>query len=206
MNRFDNLLKEWEKTLLLITAAGSALFFLILLWPADQEGNISQSGTLPAIPNYVQTDTMAFLQPVQMEKNVNPMAFRRKMSVRDKPENKLPPKGNNNDNVATVKTPPPVDKGKPVPPTPPIKKTPPRIITLTYRGLYKGLQNAELAFIRATDSAENNTTITNSLPVGEKFHDLFTIVSFDEHNLTLQDPDQKTIILMRNKDTKVTIE
>ncbi len=201
MKRSAKLLEEWEKTLLLTTAGAVALFFLILFWPSDQEGNISQQGTLPPAPDYVKTDNMAFLEPAKLENTVNPMAFRRKIPVEPKNNNKTPPKPPGNDTKDPVKTPP---VKQPV--TPPVKKADPRIITLTYRGLYKGLQNTELAFVRTMDSAAKNKTSSLSVQTGEKLQDLFTIVSFDENQLTLLDQNQNTMTLPRNKDVKVTIE
>ena len=205
MKRPAKLLEEWEKTLLLTTAAVVALFFLILFWPSDQEGNISQQGTLPPAPDYVKTDNMAFLEPAKLEQTVNPMAFRRKMPVDPKNDNKTPPKQPGNDKKDPVKT-PPVAQNQPPVKQPPVKKADPRIITLTYRGIYKGLQDTELAFIRTVDSAVKNKMTSLSVKTGEKLHELFTVVSFDENQMNLLDQNQKTITLSRNKDTKVTIE
>lgn len=208
MKRPAKYLEEWEKTLLLTTAAVVALFFLILFWPSDQEGNISQQGTLPPAPDYVQTDNMAFLEPAKLEQTVNPMAFRRKIPVAPKEDKKVSPKQPDNDKTAPVKTPANAQNQPPVkqPVTPPVKKADPRIITLTYRGIYKGLQETELAFVRTVDSADKNKTSSLSVKSGEKLHELFTVVSFDENQMNLLDQNQKELTVPRNKDVKVTIE
>jgi len=232
MKRPAKLLEEWEKTLLLTTAGVVALFFLILFWPSDQEGNISQQGTLPPTPDYVKTDDMAFLEPAKLEKTVNPMAFRRKLPVAPKDDKKQPPKDDKkqppkddkkqppkDDKKAPVqppkddkKQPPKDDKKAPVQPPKddkkqlPVKKADPRIITLTYRGIYKGLQETELAFVRTVDSAAKNKMSSMSVQAGEKLHGLFTVVSFDENQMNLLDQNQKTLTVPRNKAMKVTIE
>lgn len=209
MKRPAKLLEEWEKTLLLTTAGAVAFFFLILFWPSDQEGNISQQGTLPPAPDYVKTDSMAFLEPANLEQTVNPMAFRRKIPVTPTNDRKQPPKQDGNDKKTPGKTPqgtqnqPPANQ--PVPP-PPVKKADPRIITLTYRGIYKGLQETERAFVRTMDSADKDKIRSLSVQTGEKLQEFFTVVSFDENQMNLLDQNQKTLTLPRNKDTKVTIE
>jgi hypothetical protein len=211
MKKLAKLSEEWEKTLLLITAALVAIFFLILFWPSEQEGNISQQGTLPPSPNYVQTQNLAFLEPAKLEQAVNPMAFRRKAPSNVKSGKKTTPKTTpktaQDSKKGDVK--PPADTKKTdstLPAVKPSPKTPPRVITLTYRGLYKGLLDTELAFLRSSDSAAKNKTSSFTLQSGEKLHDLFTIVSFDENQLTLLNHKEEKLTLPRNRDTKVTIE
>jgi len=224
MKRLAKIIEEWEKTTLLLSAVAVAIFFLILFLPSDQEGNISQQSTLPATPNYVQTKNMSFLEPARLEQTVNPMAFRRKKVSDDKEAAKVPPK-----TPQTTKKEP--DKGQSgkvsttqqptqqtqkttqqpaqqpaIKPQQAAKKEPARVLTLTYRGIYKGLQGNELAFLRSSDSNAKNKVTSFTLQKGEKAHDLFTIVSFDENNLTLLGPKEKTLTIPRNKDTKVTIE
>ncbi len=211
MKRLAKLSEEWEKTLLLTTAALVAIFFLILFWPSEQEGNISQQGTLPPTPNYVQTQNLAFLEPAKLEQTVNPMAFRRKAPPSVKQDKKTTPKTTPKTAQDTKKddVKPQPDTKKADSKTPSVKppaRTPPRIITLTYRGLYKGLLDTELAFLRSSDSAAKNKSNSFTLQSGEKLHDLFTIVAFDENQLTLLNHKEEKLTLPRNQDTKVTIE
>ena len=197
MNRFEKAFEEWEKSLLILTAVLAAIFFLILFWPIQKEGSIAKTGNLPPLPNYIETEDLSYMQPPSLENIVNPMTFRKKLPVTQALVDKKV--------VQKKETPKQVPENKKETPKPP------RIIDLTYRGLYKGLKNEPMAFILASDTGSKVKDSTFILKEGESVFELFKVLSFNEEfinieNLSLEDKDNnKTFQINRNKNFKFTI-
>ena len=219
MNRFEKAFEEWEKSLLILTAVLAAIFFLILFWPIQKEGSIAKTGNLPPLPNYIETEDLSYMQPPSLENIVNPMTFRKKLPVTqalvDKKvvQKKETPKQVPENKKETPKQVPENKKETPkqVPENKKETPKPPRIIDLTYRGLYKGLKNEPMAFILASDTGSKVKDSTFILKEGESVFELFKVLSFNEEfinveNLSLEDKDNnKTFQINRNKNFKFTI-
>lgn len=207
MKKIDKLLLEWEKTLLFSCIALFILFFLILFWPSEQKGSISQSASLPATPDYVSIDNGAFLSSIEYDAKVNPLNFRKQLPQETKPKQKpvvKPDPKKPADKPAQKPSQKPADKLAPKPVVKP--KPPPRIVNITYRGIYKGLQGDELAFVTYSDSAKGQARNSITIKRGETIADVFTVLSFDKDQLQINEKDKKDHSLNRNASFKATIE
>ena len=208
MKRFEKALEECEKSLLLLSAVLAAFFFVVLFWPGQKEGSVAKAGNLPSLPKYIEVENEAYLQAPSLENIVNPMTFRKKLPLTQALLDKK---------VVTKKDPPKKDPPKKEPPKQVVetKKNPPpkppsRVIDLTYRGIYKGLQNEPMAFVLASDTASKTRDSSLVLKEGERIFELFKVLSFDEElisveDLSLDDKDNRTFTINRNKSVKFTL-
>lgn len=209
MNKIvEKLKQEWERAILMVIAL---LVLLVLLFAAyntlkDNGGSTGQGSSLPALPNYFDTSSFTFVKPVKdLPPGVNPMVFRRKLDIPKAPETPkgggTPPKGGG----AVVQPPKQGDK-----PPAPEKKEPPWVITVKYRGLYKGITGKEMAFIDAKNSKGNK----QAQSVGRKFYlpengrvfNAMTVRSFDAQRVVLSYGKGKEVALELGKEKKVTID
>lgn len=196
----ENLAREWEKTLLGLTVAAllAAALVMAVSHYADSDGTIVQSSAMPSQPDYIDFSNRTFMQLILPDELLNPLTFTKKMAptarVTDPPKtNPTPP------TTGTAKNDPP--KTQPDPPPP---KKADRIISIRYEGLYKGLQNNELAFVTATDSASRQTS-QEARASGEILFDSVTIDRFDADALHVSNGDrQLTVPLSQEIKVKIT--
>lgn len=209
-NVVEKLKQEWERAILMAIAL---LVLLVLLFAAyntlkDNGGSTGQGSSLPALPNYFDTSTFSFVKPVKdLPPGVNPMVFRRQLSIPKAPETPKqgggtpPPKGG-----GVVAQPP---KSGEKPPAPD-KKEPPWVITVKYRGLYKGITGKEMAFIDAKNSKGNKQAQSVGrkfyLPANGRVFDAMTVRSFDGQRVVLSYGKGKEVALELGKEKKVTID
>jgi hypothetical protein len=215
----EKLKKEWERAVLMFVALMTLLLLSLAAWHMlkNESGDTGPGGVLPTMPNYFDTNNFACIKPVKdLSPAVNPMRFRRQLAIPKAPEPPKPP----------VKQPdkqpdkPPVKPGdKPVAQPPgkapdkppaPERKEPPWIITVKYRGLYKGITGKELAFIDAKNSKGNRQAQTRGrsfyLSDNGRVYDAMTVRSFDKDQLTLSYGKGGEVILKLGKEEKVTID
>ena len=209
-NVVEKLKQEWERAILMAIAL---LVLLSLLFAAyntlkDNGGSTGQGSSLPALPNYFDTSTFSFVKPVKdLPPGVNPMVFRRQLSIPKAPEapkqggGTQPPKGG-----GVVAQPP---KSGEKPPAPD-KKEPPWVITVKYRGLYKGITGKEMAFIDAKNSKGNKQAQSVGrkfyLPANGRVFNAMTVRSFDAQRVVLSYGKGKEVALELGKEKKVTID
>ncbi len=217
MNKFklEKIKAEWEKSLLIALSCILFLLLIIWLWPNNQEGSVNQPGTLPAKPNYVDVDSDYWLKPTFLKGDVSIMTFVRALPpVPEADKTPTPSRPNAGQKTPTPgKTPTPtpgktpaadnVTSGKTDPPkVAPVKPEPPQVITLLYRGLYKGLSDKKLAFIKGSDS-RSKKSINAPLSEGAKIFTVLTIVSFDENSITLAYGEGRGVTLIRGEEKKL---
>jgi len=209
-NVVEKLKQEWERAILMAVAL---LVLLGLLFAAyntlkDNGGSTGQGSSLPALPNYFDTSTFSYVKAVKdLPPGVNPMVFRRQLPIPKAPETPKPggwppPKGGGG---AVSQPTGPGDK-----PSAPDKKEPPWVITVKYRGLYKGITGKEMAFIDAKNSKGNK----QAQSVGRKFYlsangrvfNAMTVRSFDAQRIILSYGKGKEVALELGKEKKVTID
>lgn len=223
MNKyFLKIKQEWERSLLaiigLLLLVGLGWFGYSML--SDEGGSTSQAHTLPAMPDYIDTRVFAFVTPPQLEKNVNPMAFRKKLPLAfitpptppkpgggtavkppdpPKPGTTVTPPGGKKDDPKTTTT-----QTKP-PDTPPKPKPPPRKITVQYRGMYKGVTERELAFITAADSKTKKTDFFY-LETREKVFDALSVKSFGPNQVVLDYGDNLEVTVPIGTKKEIVLE
>lgn len=208
-NVVEKLKQDWERAILMAIAL---LVLLVLLVAAyrllkDDDGSTGQGSSLPALPIYFDTSTFSFVKPVKdLPPGVNPMVFRRQLPIPKAPEPKgggtQPPKTSG----GTVVQPPKAGD----PPPAPDKKEPPWVITIKYRGLYKGITGKEMAFIDAKNSKGNKQAQSVGrkfyLPTNGRVYNALTVRSFDAQRVVLSYGKGKEIALELGKEKKVTID
>ncbi|MGI5923907.1 MAG: hypothetical protein ACOX9E_08185 [Lentisphaeria bacterium] len=227
-NIVEKLKQEWERATLLAIAL---LVLLVLLVAAyhllkDDGGSTEQSGSPPAPPEYFKTDTFAYVKSVKdLPPDVNPVVFRKQLPIPKAPEPppkqggkpQPPPKQGDPPKQGEKPQPPPKQGEKPQPPPkpgekpqPPPKKEPPWVITVKYRGLYKGITGKEMAFIDAKNSRGNKQAQKVGrkfyLPANGRVYDAMTVRSFDAQQVVLSYGKGKEIALELGKEKKVTID
>lgn len=84
------------------------------------------------------------------------------------------------------------------------------MITVKYRGLYKGISGKEMAFIDAKNSKGNKQAQSTGrkfyLPVNGRVYNAMTVRSFDAQQVVLSYGKGKEIALELGKEKKVTID
>ncbi|MGI6356327.1 MAG: hypothetical protein GX937_04975 [Lentisphaerae bacterium] len=231
MKRFIAKIKqEWERSLLV---AVGLLLLGFLGWVgfsllSEEGGTTSQTQALPSVPDYIDTKSFAFMQPANLQAKVNPMAFRKKLpKAFVTPPPKPTPSGttavkppDTKPTTGTVK--PPADTGKKPdgkqpttvavkpsgdkpPPKPQPPKPPPRKITVLYRGMYKGMTDRELAFIKADDSKSKKSKV---FYVGEggKVHNVLTVKSFNRDTVVLDCGGDREVTAHIGKKQEIVLE
>jgi len=211
MNKvIEKLRQEWERAILMVVAL---LVLVVLLVSAyrllnDDGGSTGQSSSLPALPNYFDTTSFVYVKAVKdLPPGMNPMVFRKQLVIP-----KAPPAPSKGGGAAPPKTggaaaaPPKAG----VKPPAPGKTEPPWVITVKYRGLYKGITGKEMAFVDAKNSKGNN----QARSVGRKFYlpengrvfNAMTVRSFDAQRIVLSYGKGKEVALELGKEKKVTID
>jgi len=198
---------EWEKSLLIAMAGVLLLGVVIFFWPANSEGSVNQPVTLPAKPDYVDVDSDFWLKPTFLDSNVSVLTFSRALPVPPAPD---PPPGRPGGTAppptpssgGTVST--PATGGQTTPPPVPPQADPPRVISFAYRGMYQGLSEQRLAFIKASDSSTKKS-MSVPLGAGEKIFSVLTVVSFDENSITIMYGEGKKLQVKRGSEKKVKL-
>ena len=170
---------EWEKSLLIAVVSVLLLCLAIFFWPRNSEGTVNQPAALPAKPDYVDVNSDFWLKPTFLDSKISILTFSRAVPVPPAPD--------------------------PPPPVPPKTDPPPRVISVVYRGMYQGLSDQRLAFIKASDSSTKKSI---SVPLGEseKIFSALTVVSFDENSLTITYGEGKKVVVKRGSEKKVKLQ
>ncbi|MDD4537822.1 MAG: hypothetical protein PHT80_02315 [Lentisphaeria bacterium] len=217
-NFVEKLKQEWERAILMAIAL---LVLLVLLFAAydmlkEDGGSTGQGSSLPALPNYFDTSTFSFVKPVKdLPPGVNPMVFRRQLTIPKAPE--APKQGGGTPPKQGGGTPPKTGGGAVAQPPKAgdkpaalDKKEPPWVITVKYRGLYKGITGKEMAFIDAKNSKGNKKAQSVGrkfyLPANGRVFNAMTVRSFDAQRVVLSYGKGKEVALELGKEKKVTID
>ena len=191
------------------------LVLLVLLVPLiaafldKGDGSTGQSSNPPADERLFARETLVYLESVgELPQGVNPMAFRKQLAIPKVAESPQPGGGVQppKPGGGTVAQPArPGDK-----PSAPDKKEPPWVITVKYRGLYKGITGKEMAFIDAKNSKGNkqaqNVGRKFYLPANGRVFNAMTVRSFDGQRVVLSYGKGKEVALELGKEKKVTID
>ena len=208
---------EWEKSLLIAVVSVLLLCLAIFFWPRNSEGTVNQPAALPAKPDYVDVNSDFWLKPTFLDSKISILTFSRAVPVPPAPDPPPPRPGQTTPSTPstgdTVSTPStggtastPFTGGQtPPPPGPPKTDPPPRGISVVYRGMYQGLSDQRLAFIKASDSSTKKSI---SVPLGEseKIFSALTVVSFDENSLTITYGEGKKVVVKRGSEKKVKLQ
>lgn len=210
---------EWERSLLIALTGILLLCLGVFFWPRNSEGSVNQPAALPAKPDYVDVDSDFWLKPTFLDSKVSILTFSRAVPVPPAPDPPPPRPGQTTPSTPstgdTVSTPStggtvsiPSTGGQtqtPPPPVPPKPDPPPRVISVVYRGMYQGLSEQRLAFIKASDSSTKKS-MNVPLGEGEKIFSALTVVSFDENSLTIMCDEGKKVVVKRGSEKKVKLQ
>lgn len=198
-NFFSKFATEWERTVL------SCILFLILVYLLfigynflKESENISADSPRAKSPHlFFDTKSMVYLEPAALDKKMNPLEFRIKVTIppnRNTPVSKKQPQTPKTTPKTQPKTPTP-QTGKTGPAQQP-KATPPkpkRTISVVYRGYIKGGENKQVAFYSASDSQSKKKENKSASP-GSMIHGLLEIKQFDGSQMTVLLGKQEVVI------------
>ncbi len=210
MNKLAKIKSEWEKSLLFAVIGLFGLGLIIWFWPGNNEGSVKQPTILPKKPDFVDLDSDFWLRPTFPEGKISILAFSRTLppppatTTTESGSSYRPQPGTGGTGGASSTGRPSQATNSTVP-EPKTKPTPPpRIISISYRGMYQGLSEQKLAFIKASDSSSKRS-LNAPLAAGERIFALFTVVSFDEHSLTIMFGEGKSVVIDRGSEKKVKL-